>query len=93
MAVVAGAENFGRDALAKNSLIEEQGIFDRCSLAVFLQQIVKASTARALSVVSRSTAKNFRARHPSALMRTMTVLNAPGSRARGLFVFGLRPIG
>jgi hypothetical protein len=46
----------------------------------------------AFSVVSFSIANIFRARQPSAFVRVSTVLNAPGSRARGPVVFGLRPI-
>jgi DNA invertase Pin-like site-specific DNA recombinase len=43
-------------------------------------------------VVSFSTANILRARQPSVFMRVSTILNAPGSRARGPVVFGLRPM-
>jgi hypothetical protein len=60
---------------------------------VLFEQIIEASTANAFSVVSFSTASILRARQPSAFIRTNTDLNAPGSRARGPVVFGLRPHG
>jgi hypothetical protein len=53
---------------------------------------LKASIARAFSVVSFSTASILRARQPSVFMRVSTILNAPGSRARGPVVFGLLPL-
>jgi hypothetical protein len=64
------------------------GFSTDCRLPCFLSRSLKASTAKAFSVVSFSTASIFSARQPSAFMRTSTDLKAPGSRARGPVVFG-----
>src|SRR3984957_10524992 len=68
------------------------GFSTDCRFPYFLSRSLNASTARAFSVVSFSTASIRNARQPSGLIRVSTDLNAPGSRAVGPVVFGLRPM-
>jgi hypothetical protein len=68
------------------------GFSTDCRFPYFLSRSLNASTARAFSVVSFSTASIRSARQPSGLIRVSTDLNAPGSRAVGPVVFGLRPM-
>jgi len=67
----------------------KSGFSTDCRFPYFFSKSLNASTAKAFKVASLSIASIFSARQPSALIRTRTDLNAPGSRARGPVVFGL----
>jgi len=71
----------------------KSGFSTNCLFPYFLSKSLNASMARALIVVSRSTASIRSARQPSTPIRVRTCLNASGlPLAVGPVLFGLRPI-
>ena len=78
--------------LSKEEDQSKSGFSTDARFPCFFRKSLNASTASAFNVASRSTARIFKAFQPSAFIRTSTDLNAPGSRARGPVVFGLRPM-